>query len=193
MKKNIITFSSSLLTAIISLIIGVVLVSKPELVVILISYVLGSILIAYGLGSIIYYSYQKGKVNDFGSSPLITGIVLIIIGLICIFLSNVIEQVVRYLIGAYLLIKGINELVMALEIKNKDKSVISMYIIALLLFASGLYTIFNSNLVISGIGIILIIYSFIEIFNYVFARNTYNTVKPNKTKEVKVIEVKEKK
>lgn len=189
MKRKILV--NSLFEGILFLIIGVVLVNKPELVVILISYVLGTILVLYGIGNIIYYSYQKGKVNDYSNQKLILGITIIIVGLICIFLSSVIEQVVRYLIGAYLVVKGIKALISIFEYKTHDKKMISIIIVSALLLGSGLYTIFNSNLIISGLGIILIIYGFIEIYDYIFCRINYKEI--SNSSSLKVIEVKEKK
>ena len=189
MKRKILV--NSLFEGILFLIIGVVLVNKPELVVILISYVLGTILVLYGIGNIIYYSYQKGKVNDYSNQKLILGITIIIVGLICIFLSSVIEQVVRYLIGAYLVVKGIKALISIFEYKTHDKKMISIIIVSALLLGSGLNTIFNSNLIISGLGIILIIYGFIEIYDYIFCRINYKEI--SNSSSLKVIEVKEKK
>lgn len=196
---NIISYTSNLLTSIISLIIGVILFSRPDLVIILLSYVLGAILIAYSLLRIIYYSYNKGKNPDYPLKDLIWALIFMIVGLICIFLSEAVEHAVRLLIGGWILLMGINRFINALRMPyKKDSSFISVVIIAVLLILTGLYVIFVSNIIIQSLGIILIIYSVLEIINYILVakdvkeyvyKQTIN--EDNKLEEIKVIETQE--
>jgi len=194
---NVISYTNNLLTSILSLIIGVILFNRPDLVIILISYILGSILVFFGLMKIIYYSYQKGKNKEFPNKVLISGIIIIILGGICIFLSDAVEQFVRFLIGGWILFAGINRLIKATEIKNKKGSkFISIFFVSLLLIAIGLYVIFKANLVIQYLGVVLIIYSILEIINYIFVvRNNHEIIKEIKEEkeDLKVIETNEKK
>ena len=151
-----------------SFIIGVVLFKRPDLVSILISYVLGAVLIVYGLGSIIYFSYQKGKNSDTPITPCVTGILLIVFGGVCILFSHVIEQIFRFIIGIYILFAGVNRIIKACDIEDKKSyKFISVLIISLALIVGGFYTILVSNLVFKSIGIILIIYAVLELVNYI--------------------------
>ena len=193
-NKN--SYTTSILTSIVSLIIGVVIFTRPDLVIILLSYVLGSILLAYSLLRIIYYSYHKGKNSDYPLNDLIWALLCMIIGLICIFLSEAVEQAVRFLIGGWILGMGINRFVNALHMPNKNNSSFaSVIIISILLMAVGLYVIFVSNLIIASLGIILVVYSILEITNYILVAKDINTYtyekKEENVSEVKVIDTKE--
>ncbi|MEG0794299.1 MAG: DUF308 domain-containing protein [Bacilli bacterium] len=187
---NVVSYTNNLLTSLISLVIGVILFTRPELVVILISNILGGILVVIGILKIIYYSYQKGKNSEYPFNDILWAIILIILGCICIFLSSAVEEFVRFIIGMWILFSGINRLIKATELfkTNRNKS-ISVLIISVLLILVGGYVIFKSNLIISSLGIILIIYSILEILYYIFVvRNNHESVHTNETKsDVKVI------
>ena len=198
---NVVNYTSNLLTSILSLIVGVILFTRPDLVIILISSILGGILVFIGVLKIIYYSYQKGKDNTYPNKGLVWAIIMIIIGCICIFLSSAVEQFVRFLIGGWILFAGVNRFIKATEIKNKKGSkFISIMLVSILLMFIGIYVIFKSNLVISYLGIVLIIYSILEILNYIFVVRdnnehiyTSNVVEKEDVKIIETIEVKEKK
>ncbi len=193
---NIVSFSSNLVSTIISLIIGVILFTRPDLVTIMISYVLGGILIAYGLVKLFYFFYQKGKIPETPYNSCISGTALIIIGLVCIFLSGVIEHIVRFIIGGFILFSGINRLIKAGDLKNQNEhKFISVIIVSIILIVGGLYVIFVSNLVFSSLGLVLIIYSVLEIINYILlaGNNNEKVYSRPEDKNLKTIELKEKK
>lgn len=166
--KVFVSFTPNIISAIISLIIGVILFTRPDLVTIVISYMLGTLLLIYGIWKIIYFSYQKGKDNTISNKLCIPGILLIVIGLIFIFLSSAVEQFVRFLIGALILIVGINRIINLSSIDDKKSSrFIASLIVSLIIIGIGLYIILYSNLVFSSLGLIIIIYSIMEIVNYI--------------------------
>lgn len=201
---NIVSFSSNIFSIILSLVVGVILFQRPDLVSILISYVLGSFLIVYGLGSIVYFSYQKGKNSDASINPCILGIILIACGVVCIVCSHVIEQIFRFIIGIYILFAGISLIIKAFSITDKKNyQFISTIVIALILIGGGFYTILVANLALKGIGLVLIIYAILQIINYILLFGTStNTVQVKEVteevsskeedKEIKVIETKKK-
>ncbi len=197
MKKTVlVNFTPNIIGSIISLIFGVILFSRPDLVTITISYIIGTILIVYGIGKIIYFSYRKGKDSNLSARSCIPGILLIIVGLLCIFFSGIIEQLIRFIIGALILLVGINRIITLMNMQNKKSSYFfAGLVVALALIGIGLYVIFCSNLVISGLGIILIIYSAIEIINYIIVacsgENLFNKVPEAEVKEKKDVEIKE--
>ncbi len=192
---NVVNFSSNLITSIISLIVGVILFTRPDLVTIAISYILGSLLVVYGIGKIIFYSYEKGKDTNTPTKLLVSGILIVIFGFICIFGSNIIEHIIRFLIGGFILLSGINRLIKVINVTDKkDSRFIASLIISILLIIIGLYVIFVSNLFFSYLGVILIIYSIIEIINYIILAGVKNEAvyeKTNNNKDMKTIELKE--
>lgn len=114
---------------------------------------------------------------------MILGIVLIVIGLVFIFLASVIEALVRLVIGGWILFSGINRLINALSLPKKNSRFAVLLILSLLLIGGGLYTILEANLAFQAIGVVLMIYAFLEIFGYIFNKKDINVVN---------IEVKEK-
>lgn len=115
---------------------------------------------------VIYFINRKkeiSKTKDLGS-----GIALLIISIIFIFFANIVEQIIRFIIGAWILFSGINRLINALSINKKDKKFLPLLIIAALLIIVGIYTIVIGDVVLSTIGIIMMIYAGIDIIGYIF-------------------------
>lgn len=141
--------------------------TKPEFIVLVFSYVMGGLIILFG----IYYcikNYVEIKNNkETSSKDMIVGITLVVVGLIFIFLANVIEALVRLIIGGYILFIGITRFVNSLYMKKDTRFFVSLGL-SLLLIAGGLYTILEANLAFQTIGIVIMAYSVIEIIGFIF-------------------------
>lgn len=172
MKTVVKSYSSiiSLIYSIIFFILGAIIFTKPEIIILFISYVIGGIIIIIGIFKCIKNYLDVKKDNNTSSKEMITGIVLTIIGLVFILLAGVIEALVRLVIGWWILFSGINRLINALNLPKKNRIFIIYLIISLLLIGVGLYTILESNLAFKTIGIVLMVYSIIEIIGYIFGR-----------------------
>jgi len=172
MKINVKSYSNiiSLISSILFLILGAIMFTKPEAIILFISYVIGGLMIVIGSFKCIKNYLEVKKDNSTSSSEMIMGIVLIVIGIIFIFLANVIEALVRLVIGGWILFSGINRLINALHLNKKSHRFIVFLILSILLIGTGLYTILEANLAFQTIGIVLMAYSFIEIFGYIFNR-----------------------
>jgi uncharacterized membrane protein HdeD (DUF308 family) len=165
---------SSLFMAIIFLILGALIMSNPNLVIAIIAYIIGICLIAFGIYSSIK-NYLDTKANSNTSSTnLIIGIVSIIVGVIFIFLANAIGIAVQYLVGAWILFKGIERLINTLQSNKKDNNYIVQLVVAILLIAAGLYNILKANIGLSIVGLIMMIYAILEIVGYLTNRNSNN-------------------
>lgn len=162
----------SFIGAIILLVLGTIMFTNPETVILFISYIIGSLLIVFGIFNCFKNYLDIKKDNKVSSTRMIVGIVLIVIGIIFIFLAGVIEFLIRIIIGSYILFNGINHLIYALSIRNKNSNFFVNLILAIILISGGLYIILVSNLAFKIIGLILIIYSIIEIIEYVFNKKT---------------------
>ena len=172
MKINVKNYSNviSLISSIIFFILGAIMFTKPAAIILFISYVIGGLLIIIGIFKCIKNYLDVKRDNSVSSKEMISGIALIVIGLIFIFLANVIEALVRVVIGGWILFSGINRLINTLHLNKKSNKFIVFLILSLLLIGTGLYTILEANLAFQTIGIVLMIYSFIEIFGYIFNR-----------------------
>ena len=164
MKKIISFDSSSLISSILFLLIGIILFTNPNGIVSFISYILGIVTIIIGIIKII--SAQKDVKASNHDSVLTFGIICIVIGIILIFCGSIIELVLRFFMGAWILISGINKMVLALNLKATSKIWNKLLIISIILIIIGIYVIVRSNLVFSTIGLIMIIFSIFSIIGY---------------------------
>ena len=148
--------------------------TKPDVIILFISYVIGSIMILIGAFKCLKNYLEVKKDNSTPSKEMISGILLVVIGLVFIFLAGVIEELVRIVIGGWILFTGINRLSNALRLDKKTKRFLIFLILSILLIAAGLYTILKANIAIKTIGLVLMIYSFLEIVGYIFNRQDIN-------------------
>lgn len=155
---------SNLINSVLFLLIGIILFSNPNGIISFISYIIGIVVIIIGIVKIL--SAVKNKNDSSYDATLTLGIICIVLGIILIFCGSIIELIFRFFIGGWILLSGINKLVLALNLKNISDSWIRILIISILLIIIGLYVIIKSNLVFSSIGLIMIIYSAISIIGY---------------------------
>lgn len=175
MKTKIKNYSNtlSLIYSILYFILGAIIFTKPEIIILFISYVIGGIFIIIGIFKCIKNYLDIKKDNNISSKEMITGIILVILGSVFILLAGVIEALVRLIIGGWILFSGINRLINSLNIKNKTKTKIIYIILSFIIIGVGLYTILESNLAFKTIGLLLIIYSIIEIIGYIFNKKDH--------------------
>ena len=192
---NSYTLTSSLISAIIFFILGAIMFTSPDVMVILVSRILGGTIAIIGLFNCIKNYLDVKKDNSTSSTGMIAGILGIIIGFVFIFLAGVIEALVRFIIGGFILFIGINKLVNSLYLKKNTSKFLVLFTISLLLIIGGLYTILEANLAFQAIGIILMIYATLEIFSYIFCKknSSLSTNNDEKIIDAVVIEDKSKK
>lgn len=165
---------SSIFASIAFLILGILLFINPGEMIKFITYIIGIIFVVFG--SIKLYNYYKSK-NTISNIQLTLGITAIIIGIIIMFCNSVIEFIIRLVMGGYILASGLNKLIVALNSRNYNKKWIGLLIVAIILIIGGLYIILKSNIILSTIGLILIIYSSIDIISYLMYPKNQNIIK----------------
>ncbi len=205
MKIKISAYSSIMLliSSVVLFILGALIYSNPNEVVLVVTYVIGGLITLTGVFNCVKNYIEVKKDNTTSSKGMVLGIMLVVVGLIFIFLGGVIETLVRFIIGGWILLCGITRLANALSIEKKETSFWVLLVLSLLLIAAGLYTILEKNLVFQTLGLILMIYSILEIFGHVFSRKEgivfENETKPKESnvkdaevvEDIKVIETKE--
>lgn len=175
MIKNTKKDAVSLITSILFLVIGILLFSNPGGVVKFITYIIGILFIIMGIGKIFSYYRMSSKMNINNTSDLILGIVAIVLGFIIIFCSSAIEFVIRIVMGGWILYTGVIKLIYAFNLKDmKVNSWLYVLIISIIMIICGLYIVIKSNLVFSTIGLVLIIYSIVEIIQYIILPKNIN-------------------
>lgn len=168
---------SSLIGSIIFFIIGAILFSSADAVLSFISIGVGIILAIYAIIEIvIYFINVRNQVYPPHASHLVRGIISIMLAIIFIFFSSIVEQSIRFIIGAWILLTGITRLINALSMNKRNTKFWPLLIVSLLITGIGVYTIVKGDIILTTIGIIMMIYSGIEIIGYIFYSK--DTIKP---------------
>lgn len=165
---------SSIIMSIVLLIVGICLFINPAEMVKFITYIIGVIFVIFG--TIKLYDYYKQK-DTISNMQLTIGIAAIVIGIITMFCNGIIEFAIRLVMGGYILANGINKLIVALNSKTYNDKWIGLLVIAAILIISGLYIILKSNIVLSTIGLVLIIYAAIDIISYIMYPKNKDIIK----------------
>ena len=158
---------SSLLSSILFFILGAILFTKADELLSLVSIIIGIILAVTGIVTLTYY-YFKTKQQLYLRKFLIYGIVSLILAIIFIFFANIVEQFIRFIVGGWILFSGIMRLINALNMNFKSAKFLPLLLVSIALIGVGIYTIVIGDILISSVGIIMMIYSAIEIIGYIF-------------------------
>ena len=178
----------ALVSSIIFLILGAVMYTRPDAIVIITTYVFGGLLILVGLFKCIKNYLDVKKDNSTSSTEMVVGIILFVLGIICIFLAGVVEAMVRLVIGGWMIFAGINRLTNSFYLDKKTSTFWVSLALSIIIIGGGLYTILEANLAFQAIGIILMIYSILEIIGFIFNKRSVTVVKTEVTKNDKVID-----
>ena len=173
MKKN---SKTSLISAVAFVILGVIMFIDPSSVVKFISYFLGGILILIGLYKTINYYIQDKRLKVVNNNEMAFGITAIILGIIFIFLASAIELLLRFVIGGWVVIAGLNKISQTFYTTNRDSKFYSLIVVGLILIGIGLYIILVSNLALSIIGLFMIIYGIIDFISYFVYKDMFTEI-----------------
>jgi uncharacterized membrane protein HdeD (DUF308 family) len=154
----------TLIMPILMLLSGILLFTNPGGIIKIFSYILGGIFIS--LASLKYISDYKR--NDVTTTDTFYTISMLLIGIIFILFSGLFDMIVRVIIGIWIIINGLNTIAKGSNLMSVNKKSILSLLIGVLLVIIGLYMILVNNLVFSTIGLLLIIYSILEIINYFY-------------------------
>ena len=175
MKNNKYSSLGTLITSLVLFIIGAILFTNPEDIVILVSQIFGGILAVIGLFNFVFYYRKKSKGLVTNNKEFVSSIVLIIIGMLFIFLAGAFETALRFIMGTWILLSGINKLIAALTLGPRVRNYTSMLIVSIILVIGGMYIILWKNLILSVLGIVIMIYSGIEIYGYIIYKIMENS------------------
>lgn len=161
---------STLISSIIFFILGGILFTNPDIFITTISKIFGVVLLIIGLFFLSLIFFRKDEENKTNNlvTKLVSAIFFIALAVLFFFFSETIEKVIRIVVGFWILFSGINRLINALRITTHNKRFFSLIIISLLLIVVGIYTIVIGDILISTLGIILMVYSAIDIIGYIF-------------------------
>ncbi len=158
-----------IIMGIISVLIGIILVGWPAIAVGVFIYLLGAILIAAGVLTMIRF-FSKNEERKF--LKLLLGLILIAIGIILMVAPIQVELAMCLVFGIMLLANGIQDLIMAIELKRRGfqnqgvmiaLSIITM-VLAIILLSNLAFTFIAMTIIVRIIGIFIIFNGFVSIF-----------------------------
>lgn len=165
-KESKITINN-LIYALLFLVFGIILLTSTEDLITIVSKAIGGVLIVIGIIKAIIYIYMKGKLGEYSLSKLIISLLFISFGMLLIFLSGTLSFTIRTVVGIWIVFSGINRVIFAISMGAADKKSFLVYLItSLLMVAIGIVII--TGVLDQLIGLLIIIYSMIEIVNYIY-------------------------
>ena len=145
---------------------------NPEGTVKVISGILGAVFIIVGTYKIMNYVFANGK-YDFYNYDMVYGIIAIIIGIVTVLCSTTIASIFRIIIGIWIVYTALIRISVSIKLKKIDvKAWVYTLILAIIMFLCGLYIILNAGTLVVTIGVVMIVYSIIDIIlNIIFIKN----------------------
>ncbi len=150
---------TDIVVSVIFAIIGIFMIIKTDIATKVIAYVLGGIFIFIGIIKILNYFISKGK-YDLYNYDMLYGIIAIIIGVVTIFYSDLIESMLRLIIGIWIIYSGLIRLSLSLKLHRAQINIWGVSLaLSLIMIIGGLYMLLNSGAIVLTIGIIMLMYS----------------------------------
>ena len=146
-------------------IISILLVVYSEKFINIITTILGVSLLLYS----VYNIYNDVKLNNKNFIKITTGVIIFFIGILLIIHPSFINEFISLVIGLYILISSLGNLVNDKSSKGTLKMVYLIGIIIGILCIIGKFLI--PSLILKLTGIVLLIYAIINIFTTMFLKN----------------------
>ncbi len=154
----------SIIESVIFIILGSILIWKADLAIKVISYIIGGIFILIGAMKVVGYFSMNKSHYELYNYELIYGLMAVVIGIITIYYSSTIETILRIIIGIWIIYSSFIKLTLSLKMRDLEVGAwVYSLILAIIMFGCGLYIALNSGTIIITIGIVMIIYSIIDI------------------------------
>ena len=153
---------SNVLISLIMLTVGVILVINSESIINMMSWFIGIVIILISIIKIIYL--YNDKILD--TTALAFNILLMIFGVVLISFPSIVDIAIKVVFGSWILFAGVKRLILAIAVSRIDRNSYKTFLISsLIMIALGVLVLINFyNL----LGIFLIIYSVMEIGNYIY-------------------------
>ena len=163
---------TSILTSVIFAIIGLIMIYYPESTIMFISTIIGIFFIVVGIIKIINYFIARGNSTLF-SNDIAWGLIAIILGLVTMVYSGTIESILRIMIGIWIIYSGFTRFNLSFRLKNINSKLWAfVLILSIIMVVGGVYVTFYPGALIVTLGVIILIYSIIDLVEgFIFMRN----------------------
>lgn len=177
-----------IISSIIFFLAGLLLFINFNGVINFISYALGTIIIALGVFKL--WCYYRSKLNNTADyNEFGFGLVDVILGILIIVLSEAFTTILRFAVGGWILLAGINRFIQAVTMPEKKARFTSLLIMSIVVIAGGVYVILVKD-ALNLIGLIMMIYAIIELVeNMLYVDKTIDIIPTEE--EIIEVDVKE--
>ena len=170
-----------LLMAVISLILGVIMVIFPQKTMSVICYVIAGAILLYGVIDIISYFTSKSYEGNF-SLTLLRGVVASVIGIIIFIRPSYLSTFIPIVLGILLIIDGITSIQKSVFLKNNNVYFWHINMIeSILTLALGIFVLINplsaQTAIIICLGISFIWYGITSVWNYLYVQKKINFIR----------------
>jgi len=178
MEINIKSYStkSSLISSIIFFIIGAILTAYSERIMSTAYRIMGAVFLIITISLIVSIVIRKKKDQPIYANRVGLSIITFILAILFFFFHGVIDEAIRFIVGAWILFSGVTRLITALRTDHKASRFFALLITSLLLIGLGFFTIIKNGILLWVVGIIIMIYSAIEIIGYIFYSKDNNNI-----------------
>ena len=163
---------TDIIISLIFILFGIMLISRPEAIVSVISILLGAIFIVMGVLKIIDY-YSNGKQDNY---LIAISVVMILIGIIIMFCADIILSAFRILIAIWIIYSGILNLQTTIVWKDyKSRLWLLTLLLSIATIGVGIYILVNTGAILQTIGIAILIYGIVNIIeSFIFIKKVDN-------------------
>lgn len=163
---------TDIIISLIFVIFGIMLISRPEAIVSVISILLGAIFVVMGVLKIIDY-YSNGKQDNY---LIAISVVMILIGIIIMFCADIILSAFRILIAIWIIYSGILNLQTTIVWKDyKSRLWLLTLLLSIATIGVGIYILVNSGAIMQTIGIAILVYGIVNIIeSFIFIKKVDN-------------------
>ena len=143
---------SPLLVSLLTLILGCMLLTNNNKVVVWTCYIIGAVALIIGLYNVFSKQISKKEGN-------------VIVAVLLFILAGTIEVTLRMIIGLWLILNGLAKLALAFKVKEKF---MPFLVLSIILILAGMYCILFQNVILVIVGGFLIASATIDLYNYFF-------------------------
>lgn len=180
---------SSLITSIVLVVVGILLIVKPEEILSLISIIIGIGLVVMGIFGVVNF-IKDIQDNNPMSLDLIYGALCLIVGSVLITNTKIVGSILPIVLGIWMVINSIIKAQYATILKEDNNREWQLtLIISILTLVCGILFIFNpfkgAAVLTQIIGTILVIYSVMDIINIIILKKNIHDFKKDVKKDIK--------
>jgi len=181
-------FRVSIFISVLLFLFGLVLIFNSEEFIKSISIILGLLLLVIGILPVAdFFRYRRD--DAISGISLISGIFSIVCGLMFLLNEDMLMILIPVFIGVWMIINGVNKFRFAFNLKDRQESTwIITFIFSIIIIVCGGYFIINPvrgvKIVTQTLGIIICIYSLLDIIDCILIKIKYKEIKTEITKVI---------